>query len=116
MKSRTNIKFIAISIIACLFDCNTSLALSIPKISVPRNSIIDHTFENISYKRYKGMNKKDRVSADPIYNQNVGYDPAGWLLSGPALDTAATALQRPYYESYGVRNYERNYIYYDWGW
>lgn len=51
-----------------------------------------------------------------LYNQNVGVDPAGWLLSGPALDAAASAMARPYYESYGYHSVPRNYIYYDWGW
>ena len=50
------------------------------------------------------------------YRQNAGFDPAGWLLAGPALDSAASSLERPYNESYGAYYTHRNYIYYDWGW
>ena len=51
-----------------------------------------------------------------FYHQNVGVDPAGWLLGGQALDEAASALARPYNEHYGYHSVPRNYIYYDWGW
>ena len=51
-----------------------------------------------------------------LYNQNAGADPMSWLLSGPALDTAAASLQRPYYKALGYNSVPRNYIYYDWGW
>ena len=51
-----------------------------------------------------------------LYHQNAGVDPAGWLLGGQALDEAASALARPYYEQYGYHSVPRNYVYYDWGW
>ena len=75
-----------------------------------------NTSQLVVYKKRAADSQRNSLKKSPIYNQNAGYDPAGWLLSGPGIDTAATALQRPYYESYGARNFERNYIYYDWGW
>lgn len=51
-----------------------------------------------------------------LYNQNAGADPLSWAFSGPALDTVAASLQRPYYGALGYGAVPRNYIYYDWGW
>jgi hypothetical protein len=85
--------------------------LSFNQVFSATNSIT--LIKNIS--RNNNSGNKDKLGNN-LYNQNVGFDPAGWLLAGPALDASASALARPYYESYGYHSVPRNYIYYDWGW
>ena len=77
----------------------------------------DRMFNEVKFRpKNNNFYKDNSLKHQNLYNQNAGVDPMGWLLSGPALDTAATAMARPYYESYGYHSVPRNYIYYDWGW
>lgn len=107
-------KFITTIVVATMVIAPKANALFInynAAYSTQNNSIL-----YVAYKKRNSNYQNNTLDKAPLYNQNAGYDPAGWLLSGPGMDTAATALQRPYYESFGARNFEKNYIYYDWGW
>ncbi|MGI9231805.1 MAG: hypothetical protein ACR2HL_08780 [Methylocystis sp.] len=96
----------------------TNNACAMP-ISIELQSLIlnDKTGQEIKYQvKHNKLYKNNSLRNEKLYNQNAGVDPTGWLLSGPALDAAASAMARPYYESYGYHSVPRNYIYYDWGW
>lgn len=94
----------------------TLVAAAAPFHDAPNQLMAPSLVQNIVYRKNKSIDQARSQHRSPLYNQNAGYDPAGWLLSGPGLDAAANAMQRSYYESYGFRSLPRNYIYYDWGW
>ena len=97
-----------------VYPASKAFSLEIKYKSIETSDRI--TKKQSRYRKHHSQHDPEISSHKPLYNQNAGYDPNGWMLGGPALDAAGNALQRPYYESYGFNSLPRNYIYYDWGW